>query len=158
MTEPVLRVGGRVLLVDPDGRVLLIHERIEIGEHWLTPGGGVEDDEQPRHAAVRETLEETGIALEVADDAEPVLVTRRDWSWAGVSYDQTDHFFVAHLAEAADVVPHALTELERQTLIGHRWWTVDELRSTAETIEPPQLVDVLAALLAGRAPSGEPTA
>ena len=39
VTEPVLRVGGRVLLVDPDGRVLLIHERIEVGEHWLTPAG-----------------------------------------------------------------------------------------------------------------------
>ena len=34
------RSGARVVLLDPDGRVLLIHERIESGTHWLTPGGG----------------------------------------------------------------------------------------------------------------------
>lgn len=157
-TVPTRRVGGRVVLVDPDGRVLLIHERIEGGEHWLTPGGGVEPGEHPRHAAIRETFEETGIGLTVAEDAEAVLVTQRRWSWAGVVYDQTDHFFVAHLAEHADVVPHALTELEVQTLIGHRWWTVDELRVTTEAVEPAGLADVLTVLLAGPAPSGEPTA
>jgi ADP-ribose pyrophosphatase YjhB (NUDIX family) len=41
------------------GRVLLHYHR-KLGK-WLPPGGHIEDDELPDHAALREVLEETGI-------------------------------------------------------------------------------------------------
>ena len=144
----IARVGGRALLVDGSQRLLLIHERLEHGgSHWLTPGGGVEGDEHPREAARRETLEETGIELDLAADAEAVLVTRRAWSWAGTEYDQIDHFFLARVADGTPFAPRALTDIEKTTLIGSRWWTVAELRDTAELLVPPDIGDVLAALL-----------
>jgi 8-oxo-dGTP pyrophosphatase MutT (NUDIX family) len=144
VTAPVPRVGGRLLIIDPDGRVLLIHERIEHGQvHWLTPGGGLEPGETPREAAVREVAEETGIAVVLDADAEAVLVTRRLWSWDGVTYDQVDHFFVARVGAGLDVAPGGLTAVETQTLIGHRWWTAAELRGTDEIVVPPDLADLL---------------
>ena len=144
---PVPRVGGRLLLVDPAGRVLLIHERLEFrGTHWLTPGGGVEAGEQPRDAACRETFEEVGIAIELPPDAQPVLVTRRDWSWEGTDYDQVDHFFLVRVADGAAARPQALTGPEQQTRLGERWWSASELRETAETVVPPDLGDVLSRL------------
>lgn len=80
-------------MIDPDERVLLIHERIEDGQtHWLTPGGGIEAGESPREAAVREAAEETGVGVSLVPDAPVALVTRRLWSWAGVTYDQVDFF------------------------------------------------------------------
>jgi 8-oxo-dGTP pyrophosphatase MutT (NUDIX family) len=148
----VPRVGGRIILVDHDERVLLINERIERGTHWLTPGGGVEDGEHPRDAAAREVFEETGI--EVADSGDAVLTTRRTWTWAGVSYDQTDHFFLARVPSGTPVTPHHLTEIEIQTLIGHRWWTLDELGTTDEFIEPAGFVAALPGLIAGLPPVG----
>ena len=145
----VPRVGGRVLLVDASERLLLIHERLEHGgSHWLTPGGGVEADEHPREAARRETLEETGIELDLPGDAEAVLVTRRTWSWAGVEYDQVDHFFLARVHDGAPFAPRGLTDVEKTTLLGSRWWTVTELQATDELLVPPDVGDVLAALLA----------
>lgn len=144
--SPTLRIGGRALLLDPDGRVLLIHERTESGTHWLTPGGGVEAGEHPRRTAIRETFEETGIDIDLASDADPVLVTRRVWSWAGVVYDQTDHFFAAPVPAGLEVAPRRLTAIEQQTLLGHRWWTLAELRGTRETILPAQLADLLGGL------------
>jgi 8-oxo-dGTP pyrophosphatase MutT (NUDIX family) len=150
----VPRVGGRVLMIEPGGRVLLIHERIEDGTtHWLTPGGGVEPGETPREAAVREAVEETGIAVAVGTDAEAVLVTRRLWSWAGVTYDQVDHFFVGHVLAGLEIAPQQLTEVETRTLIGHRWWSAAELHATAEIVEPAELADVLE-LMPGRTRSG----
>jgi 8-oxo-dGTP pyrophosphatase MutT (NUDIX family) len=141
------RVGGRVLLLDPAGLVLLIHERIEHGlTHWLTPGGGLEPGETPAQAARREVLEETGLSVDIAADAASVLVTRRAWSWAGVDYDQVDHYFVARVAGPVEIVPQGLTEMEHTTLIGHRWWTIDELRATTDTVVPPGLADLLAGL------------
>lgn len=146
--EPTLRVGARLLLLDADGRVLLIHERFDDDghTHWLTPGGGVEGEEDLRVAAVREAYEETGIEVELAVDAEAVLVTRRLWNWRELYFDQTDHFFVAHVPSGLPVVPQALTAVEQQTLLGHRWWTVAELQATDEVILPAGLGDLLAGL------------
>jgi 8-oxo-dGTP pyrophosphatase MutT (NUDIX family) len=147
VSEPVPRVGGRLLLLDPDDRVLLIHERLESGgSHWLTPGGGLEDGESPREAAVREAYEETGIAVDLPASARPVLTTRRLWSWEGTVYDQVDHFFLAQLPEAAEPSPRSLTEPERVTLLGHRWWRAEDLRATAEIVLPPDLGEILVGL------------
>ncbi|WP_375500078.1 NUDIX hydrolase [uncultured Jatrophihabitans sp.] len=141
---PVPRVGGRVLIVDPDERVLLVHERIEdASTHWLTPGGGVEDGEEPRDAAAREAMEEVGLDVAVPADQPAVLITRRLWSWAGVTYDQVDHFFLARVAGGLTVQPQGLTAMERQTVLGHAWWSITELRATGETLLPPDLADLL---------------
>jgi 8-oxo-dGTP pyrophosphatase MutT (NUDIX family) len=146
---PIARVGGRALLVDPHDRVLLIHEEIEgAGRHWLTPGGGLDPDEHPRDAAVREALEETGIAVRAEPDAEAVHVTRRLWSWRHLTYDQVDHFFLFRVPATPDPAPASLTDIEQQTFIEMRWWTVEELRATNEVLLPPDLADLVARLLA----------
>jgi len=148
VSDPIARVGGRLLLLDPQQRVLLIHERLESGgSHWLTPGGGLEDGEVPRDAAVREAFEETGIAVDLPASAEPVLTTRRLWSWQGTEYDQVDHFYLVRLPDTPEAAPRSLTEPERVTLLGHRWWRADELRATSEIVLPPDLGDVLTGLL-----------
>lgn len=146
MSRPVPRVGGRVLVIDPDDRLLLIHERLEGGgTHWLTPGGGVEDGEEPAAAAVREAYEEVG--LRVDPDRDAVLVTRRQWSWQGTTYDQTDHFYLARVPATSVLRPQGLTPMERQTVLGHDWWTVPELRATSETVVPADLAVVLERVL-----------
>ncbi len=141
---PIPRVGGRLILLDPDDRVLLINERIDGGRtHWLTPGGGVEPGEDPRQAAIREVHEEIGARVVLASDAPEVHTQRRAWSWAGLDYDQLDHFFLAHVPRELAIMPAAPTEMERQTLIGHRWWSAAELRATTERVEPPELAEVI---------------
>lgn len=74
-------LGVSAVIRDPDGRVLLaLRHRPPI---WNLPGGSVEPGETPWGAAVRETLEEVGLAVEVerltgvydrSPDGEPVLV------------------------------------------------------------------------------------
>lgn len=156
MSAPIDRVGGRLLLLDPHGRVLLIHERIHDGsEHWLTPGGGVEPGETPAQAARREGFEEIGVQVELAADAPAVLITQRLWSWAELTYDQVDHFFVSRVEGELSIAPQGLTPVESQTLLGYRWWSVEELRATTDVVVPAELADVVAEVLADSAGRSE---
>jgi 8-oxo-dGTP pyrophosphatase MutT (NUDIX family) len=140
VTELVARTAGRLLIIDPAGRVLMINEMIELGHpYWLVPGGGVEGDEQPREAAVREAFEETGLRLELAPHAPELLVEQRRWSYAGVTYDQTNHFFAVALDSVPDLDPAQLTELERDTFLGFRWWSPAEIEVSAETFYPAEI-------------------
>jgi 8-oxo-dGTP diphosphatase len=62
------REGSAVVLIDPEGRVLLQQRDDDRGPagygRWAIPGGGREGDESPRQTALREFEEETGVRLE----------------------------------------------------------------------------------------------
>jgi 8-oxo-dGTP pyrophosphatase MutT (NUDIX family) len=60
MAERVISCG--VVLLDPDGRVLLAHATET--SHWDIPKGHGEPDEARVVTALRELVEETGIALD----------------------------------------------------------------------------------------------
>ena len=63
-TEPALRRAGRVLVIDPAGRVLLLEgfDPAEPGSpFWFTIGGGLDEGEHSAQAALRELREEAGI-------------------------------------------------------------------------------------------------
>src|SRR5712691_11511536 len=60
----IIRPAGRVILLDPDDRVLLMRydDGPPNGVHWCTPGGGLNAGEDYASGALRELTEETGWA------------------------------------------------------------------------------------------------
>nr|WP_284745948.1 NUDIX domain-containing protein [Amycolatopsis sp. RTGN1] len=65
--EPALRVGARVLLLNRDDEVLLIHTRDpdDPSHHWWElPGGGQDPGEKLEDTARREIAEETGLVVD----------------------------------------------------------------------------------------------
>ena len=61
--------------------------------------------------------------------------------------EQREQYFVAHVPPF-EPTSDGWTELERRVLSGTRWWTLDELRGTAETVFPEHLADLVAGALA----------
>ena len=60
-TLPAHVTASAVVLDAASGAVLLhLHRRLD---RWLQPGGHIDPDERPEDAAIRETLEETGVAV-----------------------------------------------------------------------------------------------
>ncbi len=53
-------VTGSAVVVGPRGTVLHLHKRLR---KWMQPGGHLDDGEAPWEAALRETGEETGLAV-----------------------------------------------------------------------------------------------
>ncbi|MFE2047956.1 NUDIX hydrolase [Streptomyces sp. NPDC059459] len=56
--------GISAAIIVQDGKVLMVRRRISEGElMWQFPAGAIEEGEAPEDAAVRETVEETGLVV-----------------------------------------------------------------------------------------------
>jgi 8-oxo-dGTP diphosphatase len=65
MTETTEQPGISAAIIADGGLVLMVRRRIAEGElMWQFPAGAIEDGETAEQAAVRETLEETGLTVE----------------------------------------------------------------------------------------------
>jgi 8-oxo-dGTP pyrophosphatase MutT (NUDIX family) len=145
----VERRGARVVLI-ADGLVLLQQGfdpgRPGAGVWWLTPGGGIHDGERLEDAAVREVLEETGLRLD-PEQLGPVIATRVAYfEFEHRQYRQTESFFAVKV-EAFTPEHHGWDEIEQRALLGHKWWSIDELQVTDETVYPSELADVIRGVL-----------
>lgn len=59
--------GISAAIIVQDGKVLMVRRRISEGElMWQFPAGAIEDGEAAEEAAVRETVEETGLVVTAA--------------------------------------------------------------------------------------------
>jgi 8-oxo-dGTP pyrophosphatase MutT (NUDIX family) len=142
----VERPAVRVLLVDPDERLLLFRalDAARGVSFWFPPGGGLTAGESHVAAARRELVEETGLAL---DSLGPEVWRRRHaYSWRGVDYDQRERWFVCHV-DAFTPLPAGLSPEEAEDLREWRWWTTADRAATPDELVPRALPSLYAALL-----------
>jgi ADP-ribose pyrophosphatase YjhB (NUDIX family) len=142
-----VRHAGRVIVLDPGDRVLLLRydEDPPTGRHWATPGGGVNPGESYAAAAARELAEETGwtdVALlgEVHRHTRLVL-------HAGRPFRQHERLFLARTGQVRRNLGDVAAMHAADGIAAWRWWTLAELDTTTEQVWPVGL----AALIRGAA-------
>lgn len=126
--RPVTRVSAYAVCVK-DGRLLLA--RIAPGytsQHdgwWTLPGGGLDHGEDPRHAAVRELEEETGLIGEVVEllDVSSLRTTISDQAGDALDYHGV------RILYRCDVVGGELRDEVGGSTDACRWFARDELPS-----------------------------
>ncbi|MEV0849017.1 NUDIX domain-containing protein [Streptomyces sp. NPDC049954] len=150
------RRTSRVLLIDERERLLLLcgrDPRRPGARWWFTVGGGLEGAEDYPRAAVREIQEETALGLPVTRLSPPVWTRQTVFSVDGQGFDQYEEYRLVRVTrEEVDTVRIDPAEAR----YGHRWWTVGELATTAETVRPRHLAAHLADLLETGGPGPRP--
>ncbi len=139
------RQAGRVLVVDDDGRVLLLHgfDPARPDEpYWFTVGGGAEPGESLAQAAARELAEETGLVATASDLGEPVWHEVTEFGFDGRTYRQEQDFFLLRVSSPR-VSVDGLDDEEAAVIDGHRWWSAADLEITAESFYPRELPRLL---------------
>ena len=148
--EPMRRrPSSRLLVIDPTHRVLLFRFTFNRGplagqDYWATPGGALEPGETFADAARRELFEETGILR----DSVGRYVAEREFVLQlhdGEYVIAEERFFLIRVADQSLSRVH-WTPIEIEVMTDSRWWSVEELTTTSETVFPETLITILADL------------
>lgn len=146
------RSAARVLVLDPDGAVLLVrgHDADEPERHWwFSVGGGIDPGETPREAAARELREETGVVVDPSVLEGPVLRRSAIFDFAREHCRQHEEFFVLRVTDRPALSRAGWTALEASFVDEVRWLTPEEIEASTDEIFPAALPRIVRALAAG---------
>ncbi|MCK2219925.1 NUDIX domain-containing protein [Actinomadura sp. ATCC 31491] len=133
------KVGAELLVLpavsgfvfDEAGRLLVAHHR-DVGR-WAAPGGGVDPDERPQDAVVRELREELGIEIEVRG-----LIGVYGGPEFRTVYPNGHQVAYVNVCYACAIVS-GVPEPDGDELTAFRWVGEDELAGLAVTPSTPQV-------------------
>jgi 8-oxo-dGTP pyrophosphatase MutT (NUDIX family) len=145
----IRRQTARVLPVDDEGRVLLLHgwdPHHPDKPFWFTVGGAAEGSESLRDAAARELYEETRISVEPERLGEPIAQNAIEFSWGGHRVAQHQTFYAVAVGSAA-VSLDGLDEWEKATTDRYGWLSAEDLEAD-ETPAHPEIPGLIRAAVA----------
>jgi 8-oxo-dGTP pyrophosphatase MutT (NUDIX family) len=143
-TARAARPSARILLLDPEGRILLFRfEAKDRPPFWATPGGALDPGEAFAAGARRELREETGLDLDCGPEVARRLAEFDDLEGNAVTADE--RYFLVR-TDVAEIATTGHTALERRVMRAWRWFSRDDLARHDEPVFPEHLIAMLEGL------------
>ena len=117
MSTKTSRITARAIVKNRDGLYAVMYAE-KFGLHSL-PGGGIDGDETPEEALLREVLEETGCSC---DQIEPLGIVKENRFHA--DYSAISYYFVVRCLSESSQPQFTEAEQDVETIL--KWCTLDE--------------------------------
>ncbi len=134
------RPTADVVLVSPDGKILIVERAHEPKKGlWNLPGGFVEPNESLEQAVIREVEEELGITQAAFSKPKYVASYPSNYEWGIENYELTCTIFVARLKESVTFEPNddvaSAKLVTREALSAHEFSNPNEVPHILEALK-----------------------
>ena len=139
----------RALIVSPESNLLLVRIILKDKSFWITPGGGMEDQEDSLTALKRELFEETG---RDSWNIGPPVWTRShtfDFEDETLTQHETFHWVPCERFDPPNEMPDPH---ENRYFGGFKWWSAKALLESSDDFAPRQIASFLNEILTSGLP------
>ena len=137
----IFRRAARLVVVDPEGFVLLFQYEDDGRKWWATPGGGLERDETFEQAAAREASEELALAL---TRFVPLWCLTVNFNFRGQSINQVERYFLVRTSRDDVKCGEIVRDAHRlEGIFAAHWWSLAEIETTSAQLFPKDLCERL---------------
>lgn len=134
--EVTERFASRAILLTPQEEILLMKFQNPDTQYefWITPGGGIEQNENPAISLKRELYEELG--LENISIGPLVWNRTHEFEWEGRFLKQSEVFYLVRTEIFDPTNENMILGPETRAFRNFKWWTVSEIELSNEVFAP----------------------
>ena len=143
----IRRQAVRAVLLTDNRRILMIQVQ-EPGTDfvlWITPGGGIEPNEDAETCLRREIQEETG--LDRFDIGAHIWYRSHTFEWDNKVYEQKEDFYLVEIERFEPSMRGNPSIGELDIFRKYKWWKLEDIMKSADVVAPRQIAHQVESLI-----------